>query len=475
MGIESGQILNQIAMSVTDLRRTHQWYLDVFGFACAGGTEAFKGWITEKVQGVPGARTTCWWLIDQQDYFQLELFEFERPHTRPLPSNWSRADIGYSTLGIHVGDFDAILARAAQQGTTPLTEPLGSPGQRRVCLRDPEGVLIEVMEQDIRATRARARPRPEVPCTVRFVTATVPDLGKSRAFFVDGMGLAPADEVTLHGPEHEALWGLAGAESRSLLLWAGDMLLELVEYTHSHGRDWPANYYISDQGLLNIAFGYRNRRDHQQALRAARSAGASPNWITLDVINWGVVYVNDPQGFSIELLYVRPYWDRQMGFLPALPDQVVERSLHIDASTDQLWQRITDHAGMKDWWPCSDSRLLSAGEQDNGPGAVREIRSGRQVFNESIVAWEPGRRLDYRLNSGAPVKYYLGRVVLESGPEPEQGTTVHYTIRFCAKVPGTGWLLERLIGGRVDKGLSRLKSLAEESNPGTEETALPVK
>ena len=77
--------LNQIAMSVLDLRRTQRWYAEVFGFLPAGGTRAFKGYLAEKVQGVPGARSTCWWIVDQKDYFQLELFEFERPEVRPMP------------------------------------------------------------------------------------------------------------------------------------------------------------------------------------------------------------------------------------------------------------------------------------------------------------------------------------------------------------------------------------------------------
>ena len=53
------QRLCQIAFSVSDLRRSHQWYQDLFGFVPSGGTEAFKGWAAEKVQGVPGAASTC--------------------------------------------------------------------------------------------------------------------------------------------------------------------------------------------------------------------------------------------------------------------------------------------------------------------------------------------------------------------------------------------------------------------------------
>ena len=35
------QRLCQIAFSVSDLRRSHQWYQDLFGFVPSGGTDAF--------------------------------------------------------------------------------------------------------------------------------------------------------------------------------------------------------------------------------------------------------------------------------------------------------------------------------------------------------------------------------------------------------------------------------------------------
>jgi catechol 2,3-dioxygenase-like lactoylglutathione lyase family enzyme/uncharacterized protein YndB with AHSA1/START domain len=460
--------LNQIAFSVTDLRRTHQWYIDVFGFATAGGTEMFKGWITAKVQGVPGAATTCWWLIDSQDYFQLELFQFHHPRARPLPADWTPADIGYSTIGIHVRDFDATLARAAASGTPPLTAPLGEVGQRRVCVRDPEGVLVEILEEDIRAPAPRARPRPELPATVRFVTASVPDLDLARSFWVDGLGLPEARDLELHTAAHEQLWGLPGAERRSLLLWANDLPVELVQYTDPPGRPWPPNYYISDQGLLNVAFGFRTRRELNRALRAAEAAGATPNWTVLEMGSWGVVYVNDVQGFSVELLYVRPWWDRQMGFLPAAPDLLVERSLAIGAPPGRVWERLVDHERMSDWWPCRSTRLAREGEERNGPGAVREIAGTGMTLVEEVVAWEPGRRLDYRLRSGAPLRYHFGRVRL--APREDGGTDLHYTIRFTSAIPLGGRLLRRLIAGMLDKGLGRLKALAEREGNSPEGT-----
>jgi NAD(P)-dependent dehydrogenase (short-subunit alcohol dehydrogenase family)/catechol 2,3-dioxygenase-like lactoylglutathione lyase family enzyme len=308
--------LNQIAMSVTDLPRTHAWYRQAFGFVPAGGTSAFKGYLAEKVQGVKGAASTCWWLVDQQDYFQLELFEFSNPETRPLPDDWRLCDIGYGMVGLHVADFDVTLARLTDLGTQTLTDPLGDKGFRRVCVRDPEGVLLEIMEDDPRAGFGAAPVRPGIPVTTRSITVSVQNLEKSRHFFVDVLGLETAEGVTLHTETHELLWGLDGARRESVLLWAGEVLVELVQYLDPIGKPQPENYRISDQGLLNIALGFRSKKEFDRVHQRCLQAGLQGNWWPLNIGAWSVVYVNDEQGFSVELLFVRPWYDRMMGFTP---------------------------------------------------------------------------------------------------------------------------------------------------------------
>src|SRR5204863_9652986 len=86
-------LLAQIASSVTDLRRTQRWYRDVLGLEPAGGTNLFAGPVASMVQGVPRAASTCWWLVDRQDQFQLELFEFRSPPVRRLPPDWRPCDV----------------------------------------------------------------------------------------------------------------------------------------------------------------------------------------------------------------------------------------------------------------------------------------------------------------------------------------------------------------------------------------------
>ena len=77
---------------------------------------------------------------------------------KPLPEGWRPNDIGYTTMGLHVADFDARLAHLAASGVHPLTDPIGASPSRRVCIRDPEGVLLELMEDDPRMPSAPARP-----------------------------------------------------------------------------------------------------------------------------------------------------------------------------------------------------------------------------------------------------------------------------------------------------------------------------
>jgi catechol 2,3-dioxygenase-like lactoylglutathione lyase family enzyme len=300
--------LAQIAFSVTDLKGTHAFYRDALGFLPAGGTESFRGPVASLVQGLPDAASICWWMVDQRDFMQLEMFEFESPPVRPLPGDWRPCDIGYASIGLHVRDFDAVLARLDAAGARPLAPALGGAGARRVCVRDPEGVLLELMEDDSRPAGAPRRLRPEVGVVARSVTVSVPDLARARRTEARG----PA----LHGPEHEALWGLAGARRETLLLDGGDFFVELVQYVEPRGRPRPEGYRISDQGILNVALGFRDKAEFFEVYRRVLDAGYSSNCDAIDLGDGGVVYLNDDQGFSVEMLCASPAMDEAIGFTP---------------------------------------------------------------------------------------------------------------------------------------------------------------
>lgn len=135
--------LIQIAFSVIDLRRTEAWFVEGLGFLPAGGSIfMMSGPIAAPVMGVPGAASCAWWLVGRNPWFQFELFQFRRPISKLMPADFRPCDVGYTRMGVHVADFDVALANLARIGSEALTPPIGTEGQRRVCVRNPDGVYI---------------------------------------------------------------------------------------------------------------------------------------------------------------------------------------------------------------------------------------------------------------------------------------------------------------------------------------------
>ncbi|HYU59475.1 MAG TPA: SDR family NAD(P)-dependent oxidoreductase [Solirubrobacterales bacterium] len=461
--------LCQIASSVTDLRRAHAWY-EKLGFLPAGGTNLFAGPIATMVQGVPRAASTCWWLVDRQDQLQIELFEFRSPPVRRMPADWRPNDVGYSMLGIHVGDLDATLGRLAEDGTEPLSESLGDAGARRVCVRDPDGVLVELMEEDPRAPRPRERPRPDAPA-VRSVTLSVPSLERSRRVFEDVLGLKPAEGVGLHAPEHEALWGLEGAKRESALLWADDMLVELVEYLDPRGRDWPDGYRISDQGLLNIAFGFRDREEFERAYRRCIDSGLIANCPPVRLGAWSVVYVNDADGFSIELLHAEPWYEGQMGFSPRSRPRFAPFVGRAAASPDGRFAKalVTGATGGIGSELCrllaADGTRLVLLDRDQGPlGAFAAGLEGSAEIATSAVDFTNLEALDGAIEEIAAEHPDLDALFVVAGLDRAQ-SMLDFDWRqarddFAVNALSSLVLLSRLAPGMADRGGGHVTAIA---------------
>ncbi len=195
-----------------DVRLTERWFREGFGLLPAGGSRLMmRGLLPSLIQGLPKAASTCWWLVGRNPWFQLELFQFESPLARPMPADFRSCDIGYTRMGLWVADFDATLANLARLGTVPLMAPIGAPGKRRACVRNPDGVYVEIMEDDPLASKV-ANERAYCPAAIRSVTLSTPNLGDSADYMSRGIGLKESS-VALHSAEHEALWELGGAQA----------------------------------------------------------------------------------------------------------------------------------------------------------------------------------------------------------------------------------------------------------------------
>ena len=459
--------LNQIAFAVLDLRRTEAWWREGLGFLPAGGTRAlFRGPVSGRIQKLPGSACTCWCLLGRNDWCQLELFQYEKPVSQLMPADYRPSDLGYSRCGVWVADFDATLARLARLGSEPLAAPLGVPGQRRACVRNPDGVYVELMEQDPLPAQS-ARGRQDCPVAIRSATLSTPDMDASVDFLTRGLGMREVPRQ-LHEDVHEALWGLAGArcERRVFTDGSGDptMLLELVQYRDPPGRPFPPGYRLCDQRILNVCFGDRQGSAGVMALyRRALAAGAEHNCAPLNLGITGCVYVSDPLGFSWEFMWARPgLAQRAFGFVP-LPDaqrpqldnQRVEASLHIEAAVAEVFAVLGDHRGMSDWAGFGEYRLVRRGDGEPGARAAeRLLESPLGTIREQITDWWPGRGYRYRIIAGSPFIGYWGEVRLV--PEGD-GTRVEWVLRFRSRIPGMGALFRVLLRRKLRAALQGLR------------------
>jgi len=446
----------QVAFSALDARALRFWYRDVFGFIESGATLFFPP-STTRVQGVHNALETCRWLVDRQDYFQLEFFRFLNPKSKPRPAGWKPSDIGYTTLGIHVAEFDKTLARLAQTGSKTLTAPAGAVGERRVCTRDPEGNVVEIFEKDP-FPDATTLVRPELNAIARSLVVSVPDLEKARGYFHDALGLTEVEGATLHEPVHEELWGLKGAVCRRLLMKSDNFFIELVQYTDPAPAPWPEGYRISDQGFMNFAIGYRDTPAFDTDFKEIVGKGARPNGKPVDIGVFKVMYVNSQEGFSVELLYSRkPFWSLT-GFSPQYA--YVENEIVIDAPPEKVWAVLSEHDRMGDWCLFKGKQIKEGSPDPRGKGARRVMRGLGMKILEEVNDWTPPRRFGYTVLKGGGVKKYQGDLVLT----PEGGATrLRWSIRFRSKTPGGGkpaaWLLKKIFASAV----KRLKAKVEQA------------
>jgi catechol 2,3-dioxygenase-like lactoylglutathione lyase family enzyme len=298
----------QVGMNTTDLAGSLQLYAQAFGFQNAGGNAMWGD--TMKVQGLaPDGRALIWWMVGRQPFFQLEFFYHTKPALRPLPAGWRPCDHGWVRFGIRVPHFDGSLAALATRGIKPCGEMSEMEGRRRFAFIDPfVGAVVEIIE-DVGSNASGP--------AFAYATSSVSDLDLARAYYGDTLGLQIVSLDELHTPEHEALWGLAGARREGFLVQANDRFLEIVRYDNPVGRPRPHDYRTSDQGIVNVAFGSRSRAVIAATIGRLRAAGNEPPCI-FDSGGILAAYINDPER-EIELTATPEGFEGEVGFLPVKP------------------------------------------------------------------------------------------------------------------------------------------------------------
>ena len=286
---------NQVAISVADREASLAFYRDLFGLIHVGGTH-FSGKKTEAVQGLAGASSNCSWLMDDRPHFQFEIFRFDCPLGRTYASNRQPQDIGYSRLIFSVPALAPVAARAG-------VKIVELHGQRTAYLHDGDGIAVQVIEADVPQARLTG------------VALSVPDLNVALRSFVEGCGCSAIPGAV---PDWGALWGEAGTDKDMALLDGGTLVLELSQYYAPVSRPWPEGYTIADHGILNIALGFDSAAAIRGQLIAMQAVGIKPNTPLVKGPGlFALTYSQDPQGFSIETLYVSRLAAGAFGFRKA--------------------------------------------------------------------------------------------------------------------------------------------------------------
>lgn len=309
--------LIQVALCTSNMPQTIRTFVEVFGFDSAGGRPRW-GAHASRLQELPSGDATAamlWWLIGRQEFGgQIELFHHSSPPQRARPEGWQPSDLGWSRFGVVVADFDGTLARLAAAGLPTLTEPIEVDGFRRVCFREPfADAIVEIIEEPPTFPAGLAGtfdPRP----AVAYVAVSVADLATSRQHFIEVFGFSELDPDVIHRSEHERLWGLDDAQRECAVLDGGDILLELVQYESPVPKAPSPDALLSDQGIMNVAVGYRDQVEIADALAVAESIGAPP---TLEApTSSGSTYIRLDNRLSVELLLVPAELDAHFGYVP---------------------------------------------------------------------------------------------------------------------------------------------------------------
>ncbi len=138
-----------------------------------------------------------------------------------------------------------------------------------------------------------------------------------------------------------------------------------------------------------------------------------------------------------------------------MPSQRVPLQQFFNAPPAKVFAWFADHEKFGRIWGGKFRRIKDGQDpkEPNGLGSVREINGPGPSFEETIVVFEPPKRIEYVVTRGSPIKNHRGVILFQ---EAAGGTQLDYTISFDPRIPCTGWLIARIIAGAWARGIRRV-------------------
>lgn len=125
-----------------------------------------------------------------------------------------------------------------------------------------------------------------------------------------------------------------------------------------------------------------------------------------------------------------------------MPQHQLHFTAQVDAPLAAVFELFADHRRFS-WLFGMPCRVVATGrDEPHGVGSVRRLLAGPLSFDETVIAFERDRAIDYRISRGGPLKNHLGQIRFR---DDGKRTLVDYRIGFDARIPGTGALLARTL------------------------------
>jgi len=148
----------------------------------------------------------------------------------------------------------------------------------------------------------------------------------------------------------------------------------------------------------------------------------------------------------------------------------VQRSLRINASPEKIYPLINNMRGMNTWNPFAEAdpeiKITYSGPE-SGKGARYDWTGNSKVGDGNIEITDASapNRVTLQLNMLKPLEAH-NTVVFTLVPNGD-GTDVNWAMSgerpFIGKVMDAVFNMDRMVGGQFEKGLAKLKSIAEKA------------
>ena len=155
MSVSSISPMVRSALMVSDLERSTRFYRDLLGLDETWYAGALSEGNAHQLLGMPAGTLTraCILKAPGPAWGMVGLFEVSQPEPPALARDVQRINQGETCLVFYHRDLDAVHAALAADGLPILCPPLmlevdGVDRQREMTFRDPDGVLINLIEWD---------------------------------------------------------------------------------------------------------------------------------------------------------------------------------------------------------------------------------------------------------------------------------------------------------------------------------------